>query len=82
MLSNFLIKKYDLKRAIYSPRLHLEGKDLHIEPGIKDSLDLENIGDINLNEFSNLNLFFGGVNAVSPNEAISDPRRGGFSIKC
>ena len=29
-----------------------------------------------------LNLFFGGVNAVSKNEAVSDPRRGGFSIEC
>ena len=82
VLSNFLIKKYSLKKSVYSPRIHLEGTDLHIEPGLKDSLDLDKLGNVNLNEFSNLNLFFGGVNAVSPNEAISDPRRGGYAIKC
>ena len=37
---------------------------------------------LKINQFSDLNLFFGGVNAVTPNEAISDPRRGGASIEC
>ena len=37
---------------------------------------------LKINKFPDINLFFGGVNAVTKNEAVSDPRRGGVSIEC
>ena len=72
----------DLEKAIYDPRIHLEGADLHLEPEIIKTLDIKGINNIRINEFSDINLFFGGVNAVSRNEAVADPRRGGFSLVC
>lgn len=82
VMSNFLIKGYDLEKSIYSSRIHLEGTDLHLEPGIREKIDLKGINNLKINEFSDINLFFGGVNAVSMNEAVADPRRGGSSLVC
>ena len=67
---------------MFNPRIHLEGNDLHIEPNLKESIKLKEIKGVNINEFSDINLFFGGGNAVSPYEAVADPRRGGCAIKC
>ena len=81
VMMNYLIKKMNLKDAVNAPRLHLENSDLYVEPEIKIDC-LEDLGSLSINKFKDLNLFFGGVNAVSKNEAVSDPRRGGFSIEC
>ena len=71
-----------LKESIYSPRLHLEDNQIYLERGIGiDSTQFIN-KNIKINKFNELNLFFGGVNAVSQNEAISDPRRGGCGLEC
>ena len=81
VMTNYLNKNMTLEDAIYLPRLHLEGSDLYVEPGINiDNLSLNK--KLRVNQFPDLNLFFGGVNAVTVNEAISDPRRGGASIEC
>ena len=56
---------------------------------IDDCLFCEKINDylitekkIKISQFPSINLFFGGVNAVTQTEAISDPRRGGYGISC
>ena len=81
VLSNYIFRNLSLKDSIYAPRLHLENNTLHIEPGL--SFDENSVSSIiEVNNFTSLNLFFGGVNAVTPNEAVSDPRRGGCGISC
>ena len=80
-MTNYINKNMTLRDSVYSPRLHLEELDLHIEPGIEiESLLISK--KLKINKFPDLNLFFGGVNAVTKNEAVSDPRRGGVSIEC
>ena len=81
VMMNYLIKEMNLREAVNAPRLHLENSDLFVEPDIEIN-SLEDLGPLSINRFNDLNLFFGGVNAVSKKEAVSDPRRGGFSIEC
>ena len=82
VMSNYLIKNMSLKKSIYSSRLHLEDNQLYLEPNrrINDYLITEK--KIKISQFPSINLFFGGVNAVTQTEAISDPRRGGYGISC
>ena len=65
----------DIEEAISSPRLHLEGNNLYLEPGIE--LNEKIPEEIQIHKFKERNLFFGGVNAVTINQGISDIRRGG-----
>ena len=81
VMMNYLNNDISLRDSVYLPRLHLENSDLYLEPGFKfDELPISK--KLRINKFSDLNLFFGGVNAVSKKEAVSDPRRGGVSIEC
>ena len=77
VILNLFAKKMDLEAAVHTSRIHLEGNVLHYEPGtiLEPSMD-----DIRLHPWDENNLFFGGVNAVSPSEAIGDPRRGGTGM--
>jgi len=77
VILNLLIHKMNLKDAISSPRLHLEGNTLFYEPGIKFS---QNNSNMKIKAFNDKSLFFGGVNAVSKESAIADERRGGYGI--
>ena len=70
----------DLHKAVDTPRIHLEGKTLFYEPEIKISKNISK--NVALNAFNEKNLFFGGVNAVSRNNAVGDHRRGGHGITC
>ena len=77
VILNLIIKNMPLEEAINAPRIHLEGNDLFLEPGI----NLDNkYKHLNVNPFKEKSLFFGGVNCVSPNEAIGDFRRGGIGL--
>ncbi|MBI64905.1 MAG: gamma-glutamyltransferase [Candidatus Marinimicrobia bacterium] len=76
VILNVLIKKLSLKDAINNPRMHLEGNTLFYEPGVNIP-NKKYLKNIILNPFKNKSLFFGGVNTVSSNDAIGDPRRGG-----
>ena len=80
VMSNYTLGELNLRDSIYHPRLHLEENCLHLEPGIIIKNEL--VGGIKTNLFSDINLFFGGVNAVTETEAIGDPRRGGVGIAC
>ena len=80
VMNNYIFKKMSLKKSVYEPRLHLEEDCLHFEPGI--IIDNKLANDIKINSFKDINLFFGGVNAVTSTEAIADPRRGGIGLEC
>ena len=69
-----------LKKAIETPRIHLEGNTLHFEPfaPIPDKIFLPEY--IKFHKWDNQNLFFGGVNAVTLTEAVGDLRRGGTGV--
>jgi hypothetical protein len=69
----------DLEPAVHAARIHLEGSVLHFEP----ETALESLPDnFQLHPWDEINLFFGGVNAVTPTSAVGDPRRGGTGIIC
>jgi gamma-glutamyltranspeptidase/glutathione hydrolase len=76
VIINFLIKGMDIDDAIHAPRMHLEGNHILHEPGIEIDHGLF-VDDFSIRPFENKNLFFGGVNAVTPYGGCSDPRRGG-----
>ena len=75
-----LMKNMDLESAIKSPRIHLEGNVLHYEPGIQIPDEEKLPEGIQIHNWDEQNLFFGGVNAVTKEEAIGDPRRGGTGM--
>ena len=74
------------QEAVSAPRLHVEGGQVDAEPGVVPAaLDrLEEAGFV-VRRWSELNLFFGGVQAVARNPDTGrltgggDPRRGGVA---
>jgi gamma-glutamyltranspeptidase/glutathione hydrolase len=69
--------------AVQAPRVHIEDGVVYCEPGI-DTSELEQAGRA-LGRFRELNLFFGGVQAVERDGDGSfwgggDPRRGGTAV--
>ena len=70
--------------AIWAPRLHVEGTTLHLEGGWTEEAVAELPAGWDVNRWGDLNLFFGGVQAVQREhgalEAAGDPRRGGAGI--
>jgi len=71
---------FEPQKAVELPRLHLEGNTLYAEPGILSDQVKEKVLKLyRLVEFSNLNVFFGGVQVVAPTKGTGggDPRRGG-----
>jgi len=68
------------RAAVHAPRVHFEDGTLFAEPGI----DLERLTGP-LVEFGELNLFFGGVQAVlrrgAAIDGAGDPRRGGVALR-
>ena len=82
VIGNYLIKGMTLKESIYASRLHLEDNQIYLEPKIEIDNNLLSNKNIRVNEFHDINLFFGGVNAVTLDEAVSDPRRGGCALEC
>jgi gamma-glutamyltranspeptidase / glutathione hydrolase len=68
------------RAAVQAPRVHFEDGTLYAEPGI----DLASLAGP-IVEFGDLNLFFGGVQAVLRRdrtiEGAGDPRRGGVAVQ-
>ncbi|MEA1882692.1 MAG: gamma-glutamyltransferase [Candidatus Marinimicrobia bacterium] len=75
-----LTKGMDLASAIISPRIHLEGNVLHYEPGIRMPSSEDLAQGIQYHRWDEQNLFFGGVNAVTVEQAVGDSRRGGAGL--
>jgi gamma-glutamyltranspeptidase/glutathione hydrolase len=74
---NVVDRGIDVEAAVRAPRAHFEDGVVYVEPGVDDA-SLEAAGRT-LARFRDLNLFFGGVNAVAgdPPAGGGDPRRGG-----
>ena len=72
-------------RAIDAPRLHVEGRTLHLEGGWPDG-SIESLSPAwSVVRWDALNLYFGGVQAVERTadgalRAAGDPRRGGSGL--
>jgi len=80
ILLNRLKRGMSIEDATAAPRVHLEGNVLHVEPGIREQ-DLSALsGSYRLEKWREKNLFFGGANSVTPEEACGDPRRGGRGL--
>ena len=75
----------DAQAAVAAPRVHFEAGVVYAEPGIELG-GLDELGGeaLELVEFSEINLFFGGVQAVRSREGVltgaGDPRRGGVAV--
>ena len=78
---NVLDRGMDVADAVRAPRLHFEDGVVYAEPGV-DLSEVED-GDWAVARFRELNLFFGGVHAVTRDRETGelrgggDPRRGG-----
>jgi gamma-glutamyltranspeptidase/glutathione hydrolase len=78
------------REAVQAPRVHFEDGTLYAEPGIDlgELLGPDSPADVpsgELVEFHELNLFFGGVQAVLRRgdaiDGAGDPRRGGVAVR-
>jgi gamma-glutamyltranspeptidase/glutathione hydrolase len=80
-LLGVLIDGLDMEAAIGRPRLHVVGDIAHVEPGYRrDELDLLAGAGWKINEWSQLDHYFGGVTAVGQYGAAGDPRRAGVGL--
>ncbi len=71
-------RRVDLEEVIKAPRLHWDGTTLQLEPGLDAEVVAGLASQWPVRQWSERNLYFGGVHAVaSTGEAAGDPRRGG-----
>jgi len=71
--------------AIAAPRLHVDGRSLHVEGGRSEETIADLAESWDVVRWAGRNLFFGGVQAVERDAvgalaAAGDPRRGGAGI--
>ncbi len=69
----------DVEDAVRRPRLHWDGEQLQVEPGLPEaSLRALRALPVPVNVWERLDVYFGGVHAVGPaGDGGGDPRRGG-----
>jgi gamma-glutamyltranspeptidase/glutathione hydrolase len=68
----------DVLAAVESPRVHWDGLVLQVEPGYSPREIAQLGSQLDINVWDVRDVYFGGVNAVSPaGAAAADPRRGG-----
>ena len=80
VIVNKFTKNMSLEEAIQAPRIHLEENIIHCESGINTAKLIFPWSTIH--HWHEKNLFFGGVNAVTPTNAVGDPRRSGYGLVC
>jgi gamma-glutamyltranspeptidase/glutathione hydrolase len=77
-LLGVLVDGLDMESAIGRPRMHVVGGTAHVEPGYpRDELALLSDAGWEINEWPELDHYFGGVTAVGQAGAAGDPRRAG-----
>jgi gamma-glutamyltranspeptidase / glutathione hydrolase len=74
-----------VQEAVCAPRVHFENGIVYHEPGLEPEHAVAGANDREVVRFHDLNLFFGGVQAVQrvPGGALlgaGDPRRGGVAV--
>jgi gamma-glutamyltranspeptidase/glutathione hydrolase len=82
VLSNLVDFQMPVAAAVTHPRIHWERHRFHLEPGLQlDSAARPLFAEDELIHWTQFNMFFGGVHAVTCEEGdlqgIGDPRRGG-----
>jgi gamma-glutamyltranspeptidase / glutathione hydrolase len=82
-----VLKGESVEEAITAPRLHTDGRTVHVEGGwAEEAVDRLAAGGIwDVTRWGARNLFFGGVSAVETRSdgslaAAGDPRRGGLGM--
>ena len=78
VILNKFTKDMNLEEAIQAPRIHLEENIIHCESGINTAK--LNFPWSTIHHWHEKNLFFGGVNAVTPTNAVGDSRRSGYGL--
>ena len=78
VILNKLTKNMNLEEAIQAPRIHLEENIIHCESGI--DTEILTFPWSKIQHWNEKNLFFGGVNAVTPTNAVGDTRRSGYGL--
>ncbi|MCS5614579.1 MAG: gamma-glutamyltransferase [Candidatus Marinimicrobia bacterium] len=78
VILNKFTKNMNLDEAIQAPRIHLEENIIHCESGI--NIKKLNFPWLTIHHWHEKNLFFGGVNAVTPTNAVGDTRRSGYGL--
>jgi len=79
-IAALLFDDLPLDEAVLTPRLHVAGGVVQLEPGFDRSAVEELRAAWPVNRWSVTDLYFGGVNAVDTDGAhVGDPRRGGVS---
>ena len=78
VILNRFTKNMTLEESIQAPRIHLEENIIHCESGINTAK--LNFPWSTIHHWNEKNLFFGGVNAVTPTNAVGDTRRSGYGL--
>ena len=78
VILNILTKNMNLEEAIEAPRIHLEENIIHCESGV--NTEILSFPWSKIHHWHEKNLFFGGVNAVTPTNAVGDVRRSGYGL--
>ncbi|MEO2082842.1 MAG: gamma-glutamyltransferase [Desulfurobacteriaceae bacterium] len=81
VILNYVLFQKEIKEAVSLPRLHYERGEVFMEPGFPEEAVKEVMKHYRTTLFSDKNLFFGGVQAVTGDyAAAADDRRGGAVI--
>lgn len=80
VISNIVDFGMEIEQAVKSPRVYWDGETLQVEPGISDKTVDAIRSVMPVNQWEAIDIYFGGVNAVSTAAGVGDPRRGGDSI--
>jgi gamma-glutamyltranspeptidase / glutathione hydrolase len=77
VISNVIDFEMAIEKAVGAPRLHWDGRAVQLEPGSTAAAVAQLRRHWRVNEWPALEIYFGGVNAVTPAGGAGDPRRGG-----
>ena len=82
VIINSCLLRLELREAICNPRIHLEEDTLQMEPGFHEEVVKKLSTRFQVNQWSRIDVYFGGVHAVDPfgHQAQGDPRRGGAAM--
>jgi len=80
-LLGLLVDGLDMPTAIARPRFHVVDDTVHAEPGVPaDSLEALAAAGWQINQWTEMDHYFGGVTGVGLGGAAGDPRRGGAGL--